>query len=330
MSLNRASMTETTQKPKLLDQVRHILRVKHYSPRTEENYVQWIRRFILFHRKRHPDEMGDVEITAYLNHLAVYGKVSASTQNQALCALIFLYKHVLNREVGELKLKWAKKPKRLPVVLTKDEVRRLLDQLSDTHWLMANLLYGSGLRLSECLQLRIQDMDFSYKQITVRNSKGDKDRVTMMPDIIIKKLEDHPESVKRLHNRDLKNGFGMVYLPDALERKYRNANKEWGWQFVFPATQISTDPGSGIRRRHHIHETVLQKAVKVAIRRAGIIKHASCHTLRHSFATHLLEAGYDIRTVQELLGHNSVETTMIYTHVLNKGGKGVKSPADMV
>jgi integrase len=195
-------MSETTRKPKLLDQVRHLLRVKHYSPRTEENYVQWIRRFILFHNKRHPSEMGDVEITAFLNHLAVNGKVSASTQNQALCALILLYKQVLNREVGELKLKWAKKPKRLPVVLTKEEARQLLDQLNGTHWLMANLLYGSGLRLSECLQLRIKDLDFSYKQITVRNSKGDKDRVTMMPDIIIKKLKDHLEIVKRLHDME--------------------------------------------------------------------------------------------------------------------------------
>jgi len=255
--------------------------------------------------------------------------VSASTQNQALCAIVFLYKHVLKRELGDFgNFAWAKKPKRLPVVLTKEEVKAVLRQLSGTNWIMAKLLYGSGLRLNECLQLRVQDIDFHYKQITVRNAKGEKDRVTMLPESVVEPLKRHLDFVKKLHEKDLKDGFGSVHLPYALERKYPNAATEWGWQYVFPATQISTDPRTGLRRRHHIHKTVLEKAVRQAVLKAGITKHASCHTFRHSFATHLLERGQDIRTVQELLGHKSVETTQIYTHVLNKGALGVTSPAD--
>jgi integron integrase len=323
--------TSTEEKPKLLDQVRNQLRSKHYSYKTEKAYVHWIRRFILFHNKRHPNEMGETEINSFLTHLAANEKVSASTQNQALCAVVFLYKHVLKKDLGDFgEFPWAKKRKSLPVVFTREEAKAALQQISGTHWIMAMLLYGAGLRLSECLQLRVKDIDFAYKQITVRDSKGDKDRVTMLPEKIIEPLKKHLEKVKKLHEKDLKEGYGMVYLPDALERKYKNADKEWGWQFAFPASQISTDPRSGIRRRHHVYETVLQKAVKEAIRKAGIFKHASCHTFRHSFATHLLESGYDIRTIQELLGHKSVETTMIYTHVMNKGAMAVKSPANMV
>lgn len=316
-------------KPRLLDQVRDAIRVRHYSRRTEESYINWIRKFILFHKKRHPLEMGGREINEFLTYLAVEQRVAASTQNQALCALVFLYKHVLNIELGNFgDFQWAKRPKRLPVVFSKEEAIAVLNRLSGVHWLMGMLLYGSGLRLSECLQLRILDLDFEYKQILVRNAKGEKDRVTMLPEKIIEPLKKHLEKVKRLHEKDLKEGFGTVFLPYALERKYKNANKELKWQYVFPARQISTDPVTGIRRRHHLYETVLQKAVKEAIRKAEINKHASCHTFRHSFATHLLIAGYDIRTVQELLGHKNVETTQIYTHVLNKGGLGVKSPVD--
>jgi len=317
-------------KPKLLDKVRATIRLKHYSFRTEDAYLYWIKRFVIYHQKRHPIEMGEQEINKFLSHLAIDEQVAASTQNQALCALIFLYKQVLNKAIGDLELVWAKKPKRMPVVFSKAEVKAVLDHLSGVNWLMAMLLYGAGLRLTECLQPRIKDVDFTYKQIVVRDSKGDKDRVTTLPESIIGPLQQHLIKVKTLHEKDLKAGYGKVYLSNALERKYRNANKEWGWQYIFPASQISTDPRSGIFRRHHIYETVLQKAVKEAIRKAGITKHASCHTLRHSFATHLLESGYDIRTIQELLGHKNVETTMIYTHVMNKGGKGVKSPADNI
>jgi len=331
MEPNRPATPTISSKPKLLDQVRAAIRTKHYSLKTEKAYVHWIRRFILHHHKRHPAEMGEKEIGEFLTHLAVKENVAASTQNQALCAIIFLYHHVLNKELGDFpELAWAKKPQRLPVVFTREEAKAVLQQLSGMNWLMAMLLYGAGLRLSECLQLRVKDIDFAYKQITVRDSKGGKDRVTMLPEKVIEPLKKHLEKVKKLHEKDLREGFGMVYLPDALERKYKNANKEWGWQYIFPATQISTDPRSGVKRRHHIYETVLQKAVKEAIRKAQITKHASCHTFRHSFATHLLESGYDIRTIQELLGHKSVETTMIYTHVMNKGGMGVKSPADIL
>ena len=324
-----------TDKPKLLDQVRAAIRTKHYSIRTEQSYTNWIRRYILFHNKRHPKEMGEKEINEFLTHLAVKENVAASTQNQALCAIVFLYKHVLKIELGDFgELVWAKKPKKEPVVFTKNETDRILDQLSGNYWLMAMLLYGSGLRLIECLRLRIKDIDFFYKQVTIRDGKGQKDRISMLAEKIIEPLKQQIEKVKKLHQKDIKNGYGSVYIPFALERKYPNVSKEFGWQYLFPASKISIDQRSGVKRRHHIDETVLQKAVKQTIRKTGITKHGSCHILfehrlfRHSFATHLIQRGQDIRTVQELLGHSNLETTQIYTHILQKGGLGVKSPAD--
>lgn len=273
--------------------------------------------------------MAGLEISQFLSHLAVKEKVSASTQNQCLCAIVFLYKNVLGIDPGEFpEIKWSKRPKRLPVVFTEKEAKTVISNLSGVYKLMAILLYGSGLRLTECLNLRIKDLDYEYKQITVRNGKGNKDRITMMPELIIDQLKDQVRKVKKMHEKDLADGYGSVYLPEALDRKYPNASKQFGWQFVFPGRNIVRDSRTGILRRHHLHETVLQKAVKVAIKSAGIYKHAGCHTFRHSFATHLLNSGYDIRTVQELLGHSDVKTTMIYTHVLNKGGRGVTSPID--
>ena len=320
---------QTRQRPKLLDQVRLILRTKHYSLRTEESYINWIKRFIIFHNKMHPRTMGEEEINRFLTHLAVKEHLSASTQNQALCAIVFLYKHVLQKDLGDFgEIIWSKKSKKLPVVFSHKEAKAVIDQLSGIHWLMAMLLYGAGLRLSECLELRVKDVDFGYNQIIVRDAKGGNDRVTILPEKVKKPLRGHLREVKKIHEADLRIGFGRVYLPYALKKKYPNADKEWGWQYVFPATKISTDPRTGIRRRHHIYETVLQKAVKQAIRSAEIAKQASCHTFRHSFATHLLEAGYDIRKIQELLGHKDVKTTMIYTHVVNKGIMGIKSPVD--
>ena len=317
------------QKPRLLDQVREAIWTRHYSLRTESAYVGWIRRFILFHNKRHPLEMGETEISQFLSVLAVEKQVSAATQNQALSALLFLYREVLDQHVGWLdEVVRAKRPQRLPVVLTRQEVRALLGALEGVHWLMASLLYGAGLRLLECLRLRVKDIDFSNNQIVVRAGKGNKDRITMLPTVVKAPLATHLAHIRVLHEHDLAQGFGRVYLPDALQRKYANADREWGWQWMFPATQISVDPRSGVQRRHHLHESVLQRAVKEAARKAGLSKAASCHTLRHSFATHLLENGYDIRTIQELLGHQDVKTTMIYTHVLNRGGKGVHSPID--
>jgi integron integrase len=319
------------QKPKLLDQVRYAIRTKHYSIRTEEAYVQWIRRFILFHNKRHPKDMGAKEVGQFLSDLAVTRQVAASTQNQALSAILFLYQEVLRQDIGWLdEVVRAKKPRKLPVVLTQEEVKAVLCGLSGTAWLMASLLYGSGLRLMECLRLRVKDVDFAYNQVVVRDGKGDKDRVTVLPLNVKVPLQRHLQDVEKLHARDLEEGFGRVYLPYALERKYQNANREWAWQYIFPAATRSIDPRSGIARRHHVSKLVLQRAVKAAIRKAGIAKAASCHTFRHSFATHLLEAGYDIRTVQELLGHQDVNTTMIYTHVLNRGGRGVRSPGDLL
>jgi integron integrase len=319
------------KKLKLLDQVRITLRTNHYSRKTEESYVSWIKRFVLFNNKRHPNELSEGEIKKYLEHLAVKQHVSSSTQNQALCAIIFLYKKVLKKKLGDFgELIWAKKSKRLPVILAPEEIKKLLAQLSGTYWIMANLLYGSGLRLNECLGLRVKDIDFIYNQVTIRDSKGDKDRVTMLPERVIDPLKKHLEKVRRLHERDIQKGYGRVHLPNALVRKYPNADKEWGWQYIFPSEQLAIDPEDGVLRRHHIYETVLQKAVKEAVRKAGIVKPASCHTLRHSFATQLLQSGYDIRTVQELLGHRDVKTTMIYTHVLKKGGLGVRSPADLI
>jgi integron integrase len=275
--------------------------------------------------------MGEQEISAFLTHLAVHGKVSASTQNQALCALLFLYGQILDQDLDKFQnVVWAKKPSKLPVVFTVDEVQAVLAHLDGACWLMASLLYGSGLRLMECLRLRAKDIDFGYKQVLVRDGKGEKDRVTVLPEATAEPLKHHLERVRRIHEQDLKEGYGNVYLPYALDRKYPHAGREWKWQYVFPAPGRSKDPRSHQIRRHHLGEDVLQRAVKKAVRKAGISKHGSCHTFRHSFATHLLEAGYDIRTVQELLGHEDVSTTMIYTHVLNKGGKGVSSPLDRI
>ncbi len=318
-------------KPRLLDQVREKLRVKHYAIRTERAYLEWIKRFIRFHGLKHPASMGAQEVERFLSHLAVEGKVAASTQNQALSALVFLYREVLGEDLGWMDdLTRAKRPARLPVVLTQAETRALLARLDGRSWIMASLLYGAGLRLMECVRLRVKDVDFEMRQVTVRDGKGQKDRVTMLPQSVAEPLRVHLTKVKALHEEDLEAGFGEVYLPFALERKYRGAPREWGWQYVFPASRRSMDPRSGKERRHHLDEKSLQRAVKKAVREAGIAKPASCHTLRHSFATHLLQSGYDIRTVQELLGHKDVSTTMIYTHVLNRGGKGVRSPLDQL
>jgi integron integrase len=313
----------------LLNQLRKAIQTRHYSRRTEQTYVNWVKRFITFHSNRHPSEMGEKEINNFLSHLAINEYVSASTQTQALCAVVFLYRHVLNKEIGLMNgLIRAKKQKRLPVVLTKEEVKSVLRFLEDDKWLMAMLMYGAGLRLMECLRLRVKDIDFSTNQIVVRDGKGNKDRLTMLPTTVKKPLIEHLEEVGELHQRDLQEGFGRVYMPYALERKYPNAAREWGWQYVFPASNRFVNPQTGVQGRHHVHESVLQRAVKEAVRKAGITKSASCHTFRHSFATHLLEDGYDIRTVQELLGHKNVSTTMVYTHVLNRGGRGVLSPVD--
>jgi len=306
--------------PKLLDRLRAEIRMRHYSLRTEQSYVDWVRRFILFHHKRHPSEMGAPEIRDFLSHLAVDRQVSASTQNQAKSALLFLYREVLKVELPWLdEVVVAKSAKRLPVVLTQVEARALLNEMSGTMGLIAGLLYGTGMRLLEGLRLRVKDVEFSRREIIVREGKGNKDRVTVLPENLILPLKAHLEKVRALHERDLEAGFGEVYLPDALAAKYPNAAKAWGWQFVFPSPE----------RRHHVYETSVQRAVREAARGAGIHKPVTPHVLRHSFATHLLQAGYDIRTVQELLGHKDVATTMIYTHVLNKGGRGVTSPLDM-
>ncbi|GAB1232940.1 integron integrase [Ferrigenium sp. UT4] len=318
-----------TPSPKLLDQVRDKLRVKHYALRTEQSYVDWIKRFIYFHDKRHPKDMGAQDVEAFLTHLAVAGKVSASTQNQAKSALLFLY-----REVLEIQLPWldnitqAKAPKKLPVVLTVAEVQAVLSRLSGSHLLIASLLYGGGMRLMEAVRLRVKDVEFARHEIIVREGKGSKDRVTMLPEAVTASLKAHLLKVKALHEEDLAQGYGEVYLPFALDKKYPNAGREWGWQYVFPSKNLSVDPRSGKTRRHHLDEKGVQRAVKQAVRDAGLTKPATPHTFRHSFATHLLQSGYDIRTVQELLGHSDVSTTMIYTHVLNKGGKGVVSPLD--
>jgi len=329
MDKNNYTHQSPGQGPNLLVQVQEAVRLRHYSIRTEEQYVNWVKRFCLFHNKRHPKYLGEKEVSDFLTHLAVDGKVTASTQNQALSAIVFLYRYVLKRELGWMEnIERAKTPSRMPTVFTPEEARRVLATLKGTEWLMANLLYGSGLRLMECVRLRVKDIDFGRNEIMVRDGKGQKDRVTMLPRILFEPLQRHLEYVKSLHERDLREGFGEVYLPFALDRKYPNAGKEWGWQYVFPSTRRSKDPRSGKTRRHHLDEKVLQRAVAQAIRAAQITKQASCHTFRHSFATHLLEAGYDIRTVQELLGHKDVSTTMIYTHVLNQGGRGVRSPLD--
>jgi integron integrase len=314
---------------RLLEQMREAVRTRHYSIRTEEAYIRWVRQYILFFEKRHPADLGAAEVSAFVSHLAVGRNVSASTQTQALSALLFLYREVLALPIGWVDdVERAKKPKRLPVVFTREEARAVLSHLRDEAWLMASLLYGSGLRLMECVRLRVKDLDLSRLQITVRDGKGGKDRVTVLPSSLAEPLERQLERARALHGLDLREGFGRVYLPYALARKYPSADREWYWQYVFPARHRSVDPRSGHEQRHHIAETALQKAVKRAIIASGVAKPGSCHTFRHSFATHMIEAGYDIRTVQELLGHASVETTQIYTHVLNKGGRGVKSPLD--
>jgi integron integrase len=316
---------------KLLDRVRAAVRMRHYSIRTEEAYAGWIRRFVLFHGKRHPDEMGEAEINAFISDLATRGRVASSTQTQALSALLFLYRQVLGRPVESLgDVVRARRPERLPVVLTREEVKAVLARLDGSPRLVATLLYGTGLRLMECLRLRVKDVDFALNQILVRDGKGMKDRLTMLPVALRQPLQRHLATVRALHEADLREGFGAVYLPNALARKYPSAARWWGWQWVFPAATRSIDPRApgNQKRRHHLGETFIQRAVQRAVGEARIGKHATCHTLRHSFATHLLESGSDIRTIQELLGHRDVATTMIYTHVLNRGGLGVTSPLD--
>jgi integron integrase len=316
--------------PRLLDQIREAIRIKHYSIRTEQAYLQWIKRYILFHGKRHPKDLGADELRAFLSDLAIRGQVSASTQNQALNAILFMYREVLKTELPWIDgVQRAKRSQRLPVVLTRQEVQALLAQFEGTIWLMAGITYGGGLRLLECLRLRVKDLDLDRCELIVRDGKGQKDRITMLPKTLVEPLRTHLARVRHLHQRDVAEGFGRVYLPFALDRKYPNADLEWGWQYVFPASRRTIDPRSGVERRHHVNPEVLQRAVRNAVRKANILKPASVHTLRHSFATHLLESGYDIRTVQELLGHADVKTTMIYTHVLNRGGRGVVSPLDV-
>ena len=317
-------------KVRLMDQVSNRIQTLHYSIRTEQSYTGWIKRFILFNKKKHPKDMGKLEIEAFLTYLAVNRNVSASTQNQALNALLFLYRQVLNVDLPWLEdVTRAKKPTRLPVVLSVNEINAVLVFLDGVRGLVAQLLYGTGMRLMECLRLRVKDIDFERKEILVRQGKGGKDRVTMLPEKIIPILTLHLQRVETLHAQDMADGYGCVYMPFALERKYPNASREWGWQYVFPSSRVSPDPRSTRKARHHLSSQTIQRAIKKAVRLAKINKPASTHTLRHSFATHLLENGYDIRTVQELLGHKDVSTTMIYTHVLNKGGRGVKSPLDM-
>jgi integron integrase len=319
-------MSSMTQ---LLDQAREEIRLKHYSIRTEQVYLDWIKRFVLFNDKKHPRELGAAEVEAFLTHLAVNGKVAASTQNQARSALLFLYKEVLETELPWLEnVEKARAPRKLPVVLTREEVQQVLGRLEGTDWLIASLLYGAGLRILECLRLRVNDVDFSRMEILVRDGKGFKDRVTLLPVTLGPALREHLARVELLHEQDLQAGFGAVYLPYALQRKHPDAQREWGWQYVFTSDKLSTDPRSGGVWRHHVQDQAVQRAVKQAVRKAGLTKQATPHTLRHSFATHLLEGGYDITTVQELLGHSNVNTTMIYTYVLNKGGRSVVSPLD--
>ena len=320
---------DDTRPPRLVDRIRQAARLRHLSRRTEKAYLGWIRRFVLFHDKSHPRSMGAVEVTAFLSHLAVERGVAASTQNQALSALLFLYRDVLGTELPWMdEVVRAKRKRRLPVVLSRAEVTRLLQHISGTPRLMALLLYGSGLRLLECARVRVKDIDFDRRTLLVRAGKGDHDRRTLLPGAAVQPLREQLARARAVHDADLERGAGWVELPAALGRKYPKAGREWPWQWVFPATRIYRDGATGQQRRHHLHESVLQRAVKLAVHQAEIPKKATCHTLRHSFATHLLEDGYDIRTIQELLGHKSVTTTMIYTHVLDRGELGVRSPAD--
>jgi integron integrase len=317
------------QAPRLLDQVRARIRFKHYSIRTEQAYIDWIRRFIKFNRNRHPVDLSSRDVEQFLTHLASVGHVAASTQNQAQSALLFLYREVLSRELPWLDgVVRAKTPSRLPVVLTRTEVADVLTRMRGTHRVIGDLLYGTGMRIMEALRLRVKDVDFGRREILVSDGKGAKDRVTMLPDRLFPVLREHLIEAKRLHRMDLQDGFGAAWMPFALARKYPTAANEWAWQYVFPADRRSVDPRTGIMRRHHISDQSFQRAMREALRASGIAKPATPHTLRHSFATHLLEAGYDIRTVQELLGHSDVSTTMVYTHVLNRGGRGVASPLD--
>ncbi|PEN08761.1 integrase [Longimonas halophila] len=323
---DRSSMPRS---PKLLDRVRHACRRLHYSIHTEKAYVRWVKRYVLFHDTRHPNTLAARHVRAFLNHLAVNKQVAASTQNQALNALVFLYDRVLEIELGAIgDITPSQRPKRLPVVCTRAEVRAVLQRMTGTNQLVALLLYGAGLRLSEALRLRVKDVDLQRGEITVRDGKGAKDRVTMLPNRAKPRLAHQIKARKLLHNADLDAGYGTVHLPYALARKYPNAESSWIWQFVFPSRNRSTDPRTGTVRRHHRSDSAVQRAVKNAVAQAGLSKRVSCHTLRHSFATHLIEDGYDIRTVQELLGHNDIRTTQKYVHVLNKGGRGVASPLD--
>ena len=317
------------KKPRLLDRTRLIIRAKHYSPKTEKAYLHWIKRFILFHEKRHPRVMSEPEINTFISHLATVGRVSASTHTQAISAIIFLYRHVLNRDIGNLgDLVRAKRPRRLPVVLTRREVSAVLGLLEGQFWIMGMLMYGAGLRLMESLRLRVQDIDLEKNEILIRNDKGSKDRITMLPQSVVPAIRNQLILARSIHQQDIRQGYGRVVLPMALARKHPNASSEWHWQWIFPASRPWINRKTSEQGRHHVHETVMQKTMKEAVCRAGITRHASCHTLRHSFATHLLQDGYDIRTIQELLGHTHVETTMIYTHVLNRGGRAILSPAD--
>jgi integron integrase len=314
---------------KLLDQLRIEIRFRKYSIRTEKSYADWVKRYIFFHNKKHPKDMGNKEIKAYLNWLANNRNVAASTQNQALCSLLFLYRYVLNKEVTWVnEIAWAKKPKKLPVVFTRGEAKNILTLLSGDSQLISYVMYGSGLRVNECISLRIQDIDFGYKQIIVRNAKGEKERTTVLPESSIVDLQKQIAKVEIIHKNDLCDGYGSVYLPYALKRKYKNAEKEFIWQYLFPSKILSVDPRSGTKQRHHIHASCPQKAVRKAVLQTRLRKRGTCHSFRHSFATHLLEDGYDIRTIQELLGHEDVSTTMIYTHVLQSGAKAVLSPVD--
>lgn len=327
------SNSVASNEPKLLDIVRGKIRLKHYSIRTEQAYTDWIKRYILHFDKQHPKDLGAAEVEAFLTHLAVARNVSANTQNQAKSALLFLYKEVLGSELPWLdNVQQAKAPKRLPVVLTQDEVSKILSRLEGTQHLVVSLLYGTGMRILEALRLRVKDVDFARKEILIRDGKGFKDRITMLPLSLIAPLKAHLEKVKSLHVADLAKGYGAVYLPQALGKKYPYAAHDWAWQYVFPSGKLSVDPRSDdvVIRRHHVQDQAIQRAVRQVVVDAGIVKPATPHTFRHSFATHLLENGYDIRTVQELLGHSDVATTMIYTHVLNKGGRGVSSPLDIL